>query len=116
MKFIQMNKIIETEQIWHNDGHKLILRINKSELQIMEVVCPSDESDEGECKDPAGQCCVRWFIDRYGMDCNGGVCPANEVLEICWTVVGGLNDLDSSQMWFMPLADDVFQAWLTTNL
>jgi hypothetical protein len=49
------------------------------------------------------------------MDCNGGVSPAMEKLSLCWTLIGDVDDIDSSQLWFMPTSDDVFQAWIIAN-
>jgi antibiotic biosynthesis monooxygenase (ABM) superfamily enzyme len=49
------------------------------------------------------------------MECNAGTCPPQEFLEICWTLVGDKKNVDASQVWFMPLADDVFAAWLTSQ-
>jgi hypothetical protein len=36
-------------------------------------------------------------------------------MEICWTSVGSQTDIDSMQLWFMPVNDDVFGAWLNTK-
>jgi hypothetical protein len=108
-----MAKIQEIEQVWHNDGHRVHLRINKAELEILEVTCPH-EGDAG-CKNMVGDCVVKWFINRFGMECNGGVCPPSEFIDFCWTLVGDINNFDGCQVWFMPLTDDVFNAWLVAN-
>lgn len=111
-----MGKALDViEQIWHNDGHSLLLRINRSELEILEVLCPAQD-EKAECKNINGECAVQWFIDRYGMDCNGGVCLAESQMKICWTLIGDKNDYESAQLWFMPNSDEVFQAWLAVNL
>jgi hypothetical protein len=102
------------EQMWHNDNHTLILRINRSELEILDVLCPVPETG-GECTNASGECVVQWFIERYGMDCNGGVCMAEAEMKICWTLIGDKTDYESSQLWFMPVKDEIFQAWLTAN-
>jgi len=99
--------------VWHNDGHRLTLRIVKSELEVLETVCPN--GDEGECLDSQYGCVVQWFVDRFGMECNAGSCPAESEMEICWTMQGNSRDIESSQLWFMPVNDDVFSAWLTTK-
>ena len=103
----------ETEQIWHTDKHKIVLRINKSELEVSEILCP--HQDSGECKTEDNECIVRWFITRYGMECNGGMCFAEKEIEICWTLVGDIKNPDASQLWFMPLSDEIFQAWLVSR-
>jgi hypothetical protein len=104
----------EIEQVWHNDGHRIILRINRAELEVLEVICPH-ETGSGPCKDRKNECVVRLFIYRFGMDCNGGVCPPSQELPICWTISGDIDDMDSSQVWFMPLTDEIFTAWMVSN-
>jgi hypothetical protein len=98
------------EMMWHNDGHKLILKLVKSEIEIESVYCP--HGNEGECFIQDYGCAVRWFADRFGMECNVGSCYVDKSLEICWTLVGSPRDIESCQVWFMPLADEVFSAWL----
>jgi hypothetical protein len=101
------------EMVWHNDGHVLHVRINKSELEIVSIDCPSPES--GECRVEHYGCAVQWFLDRYGFECNAGACPASESIPICWTLSGDGRELDSAQLWFMPLTDEIFHAWLTSR-
>jgi len=110
-----MAKIQEVEQVWHNDGHSIKLRINRAELEVLEVTCPSREKGSGECLNQNNDCIVTKFILNYGLDCNGGVCPAAEDIEICWTVIGDKNNEDSCQVWFMPMTDEIFNAWLISN-
>lgn len=102
-----------TEQFWHNDGHYIIVRINKSELEVLHVDCPGP--DDAECKHEDYGCLVRFFINRFGMECNAGSCPAEEKIDICWTIVGDKKNPDSAQVWFMPMKDDVFSAWLVSQ-
>jgi len=109
-----MPKQEEIEQIWHNDKHVLLLRINKSELEVLDVICPADKPED-ECINSNGECVVKWFIDRYGMECNGGICMAQSEMQICWTLVGDKNQPEGAQLWFMPLSDEIFQAWLVAN-
>jgi hypothetical protein len=35
-------------------------------------------------------------------------------LDICWTLSGNPRDIESCQVWFMPIADEVFSAWLVS--
>jgi hypothetical protein len=105
----------QSEMMWHNDGHILHLQINKAELKIVQVTCPNAEKQDGACQIPHIGCVVSEFAFRYGLDCNAGVCPATENMEICWTSVGSQTDIDSMQLWFMPVNDDVFGAWLNTK-
>jgi hypothetical protein len=99
--------------VWHNDRHQLTLRIVKSELEVIDVLCPNAEEDE--CIDEQYGCVVKWFVNRFGMECNAGSCPAESEMTICWTMQGNTRDIESSQLWFMPINDDVFSAWLTTQ-
>lgn len=101
------------EMIWHNDGHAIYVRINKSELEIDSVYCPNKETSA--CLTEHYGCAVTWFINRYGFDCNAGSCPAAESIKICWTLGGDQRDLEECQLWFMPLTDETFQAWLTSR-
>lgn len=109
-----MTRHVEIQQIWHNDGHKIELRINKAELEVLSTICPHE--NDAPCKNMTGDCVVTWFINRFGMECNGGMCPPAEFLEISWTIVGDINNFDSCQVWFMPLTDDIFDAWMISNL
>ena len=105
--------MIDQVMKWHDDGHFIRLRIWKSELEIMEIHCPHEES--GECKDPIYGCLVKHFIGRFGLDCNAGTCPAAEHIDLCWTVVGDTRIVEECQLWFMPKTDEVFAAWLESK-
>lgn len=108
--------IHDSEMLWHNDGHKIFLRIIKSELEVYDISCPHISSANAACYSSRYGCAVKHFIHRFGMDCNVGSCMANEVLDICWSLVGDINDLDESQLWFVPLNDEVFHAWMQTRM
>jgi hypothetical protein len=98
---------------WHDDGHYLLLRITKSDLEIVDIHCPNEET--GECLDPIYGCVVQYFVRRYGLDCNAGTCPAIDKMDICWTLIGDNRVLEECQLWFMPKTDEVFSAWLQTK-
>ena len=102
------------EQIWHCDDHELLLRINRSDLEILSVLCPHETG--GQCKNRNSECVVSAHVLRYGMDCNSGVCLAHSNMKICWTLIGDIDDMDSSQLWFFPIEDEVFQAWMVANV
>ncbi|CAB4155367.1 hypothetical protein UFOVP658_4 [uncultured Caudovirales phage] len=101
-----------SDQYWHNDGHKITLQINRAEIEVLHIECPGGES---ECITEDYGCIVRWFIERFGMECNAGSCAPEEVLEICWTIVGNKRNIDAAQVWFMPMKDDVFAAWMISQ-
>lgn len=110
-----MSKQEQKDQIWHNDGHEIVLRINRADMEILSVFCPHEENPEAECKNKLGECAVSAFILRYGMDCNAGVCDAHTPMKICWTLIGDKDSLDECQVWFMPTQDHVFSAWLEST-
>jgi hypothetical protein len=98
------------EMMWHRDGHTINLKIVKSEIVIESVYCP--EGDAGACHEPQYGCLVQWFLMRFGMECNVGSCRAESPMEVCWTLIGDPRDVESCQIWVMPVADEVFSAWL----
>jgi hypothetical protein len=108
-----MLKVDDGEMLWHNDGHSISLRINKSDVEIVDILCPTGRT--GECHHERVGCIVSYFISRFGLDCNVGVCPAMPNLQICWSLVGDPYEVDACQLWFVPLEDDVFYAWLATK-
>ncbi len=96
--------------VWHKDGHIIHLQLNKENLVITHVTCPG-----GECAHKVG-CVVEWFIRRFGLDCNVGVCAPEENMEIAWCLIGDETDLDLSQVWVIPVKDEAFAAWLVTQV
>jgi len=80
----------DNELVWHTDGHKIRLRLNKTEVEIIETTCPNGNS--GACWHSRSGCLVQFFLTRYGFECNVGVCPIEEVLELCWSIAGDRND------------------------
>jgi len=104
----------DKELVWHNDGHQIELRINRSELEIIEVSCQAEDSESICMVD--GQCIVKFFINRFGMECNIGICSPSQYLEICWGIFGNFNDLEACQLWFVPINDEAFYAWMTSRL
>jgi hypothetical protein len=102
------------ELMWHNDGHEITLRIIKSEISVLEVFCPHSGNPEGACQDQSYGCLVDWFLMRYGLECNVGSCAPEEKIKICWTLQGERRDIEACQVWFMPVTDDVFSAWLVS--
>ena len=97
---------------WHDDGHIIKLRINKSELEIVDIICPNQE--DSKCLDSIHGCVVKYFVSRFGLECNAGSCDATDSMEICWTLIGDSRVIDECQLWFMPKKDEVFAAWLVT--
>ena len=92
---------------WHDDGHQLWLQLVRNELSIATVMCP----DEGSCRVRQAECVVRFFLDRFGLECNVGVCAPEEYLNIAWALVGDPDELDLAQVWIIPTSDDVYASW-----
>ena len=101
----------EVASVWHNDGHSISLELNRASLIVTDVKC----SDGEECKHQTHGCMVRWFIERYGLECNVGVTPAAPEIDIAWMFDGDMYDLESAQVWIIPVTDDAFAAWLITQ-
>lgn len=97
------------EMVWHNDGHIMHLQLNKESVVITHITCPG-----GDCQHK-DRCIVEWFLRRYGLECNVGVCAPSENMLIAWTVVGDPTDFDLCQVWTIPIDDEAFAAWLATQ-
>ena len=107
--------MIQTEEmVWHKDSHVIHLQLNKSELRIVGVDCPHTE--DAPCKHPDAPCVVKYFITRFGLECNVGVCAPQETLNVAWTLVGGSHqEIDACQVWVIPETDEAFAAWIVTQ-
>jgi len=97
--------------VWHDDGHELWLELNRHELVVLSVRCPGS----GECSDRHGNCVVRWFVDRFGLECHVGVCVPAERIQVAWALVGDMDDKDESQVWVISVDDDLYAAWRSTQ-
>lgn len=98
--------------VWHTDGHILVLRLQGAELQVLETICP--ETDE--CKHRQVPCIVQHFVGRFGMECNVGAGDPTPRLPIAWTLAGDPDDIDQSQVWILPANDEAFAAWVNSQL
>lgn len=104
------------EMVWHDDGHRLILQINKSELKVLSTICPNLDKDDSSCKHPDAKCMVEWFISRYALDCNVGVCSPLPELDIAWAFIGDMHrEIEAGQVWVIPKNDEAFAAWLISQ-
>lgn len=107
-----MDDLQETT-VWHSDGHSIYMVLNRNEIEIQVVSCPGHEGRE--CQVGKFDCIVDWFLDRFGLDCNVGVCEISSTMEIAWSVQGDTSDPDLCQVWVIPIADEAFNAWLATQ-
>jgi hypothetical protein len=100
---------MEAEMMWHKDGHSIDFILDKSNLIIAGIHCPSEE---GKCRNRHGLCVFKLFVDVFGLDCNVGVANAESNLEFAWAFMGDFdNPLESSQLWMIPVKDEIFYAW-----
>jgi len=104
---------LEDTTVWHSDGHSVYMVLNRNELEIQVVTCPGGEGRE--CEIGKFDCIVDYFLGRYGLDCNVGVSEVNSTMEIAWSVQGDVDDPETCQVWVIPLADEAFSAWLSTQ-
>ncbi|MFZ9715977.1 MAG: hypothetical protein ACO3CH_00780 [Ilumatobacteraceae bacterium] len=105
-----------TTMVWHNDGHSLNLTLEKNAVVISGIECPFETNADAECQIDS-LCVVKWFLERYGLECNVGVVPAAPVVKIAWTLVGNPNiGLDGCQVWTIPTDDEFFSAWLASQV
>lgn len=106
----------ENEIVWHDDQHKIILQLNRSELKILSVICPNKDKDDSPCRHPDAPCVVEWFLLRYGFECNVGVCQPMPELTVAWGFVGEKHrEIESGQVWIIPTNDEAFAAWLISQ-
>lgn len=101
---------------WHDDGHTIFLQLNKSEVRVIAVLCPHAFEQHGPCKHPDAVCVVEWFLLRFGLECNVGVCDPAPEIKVAWSYVGDIaKSLDMGQVWVIPISDEAFAAWLITQ-
>jgi hypothetical protein len=102
------------EITWHDDGHRMILSLTRSEVHITMVVCPHG-GRHGNCHHPKYGCIVNWFLMHYGLDCHVGVCAPAEEIQIAWSLVGDPHDVDAGQVWVISVDDVLFSAWASAQ-
>jgi len=102
----------EANMNWHDDGHWMTVQIIGPELKVTSINCPHSNDPTKPCRHPRHGCIVETFINRYGLDCNVGSCPATSPITLCWTNVGDFEDIELMQIWVIPRNDDVFGSWL----
>lgn len=101
------------ELVWHDDGHRLWLEMNRDSLVVLSVFCPNPD---GACHNRHGKCVVVEHLDRYGLECHVGQCPPDEHMIVAWSVQGDMDDPDDSQVWIISTTDSLFSAWRSTQI
>lgn len=105
-----------SNMVWHNDGHSISLLLEKNSVIISKVDCPFETNPEAECQ-VESNCVVKWFLERYGLECNVGIVEASSLVKIAWTLVGNpILGLDGCQVWTIPINDEFFSAWLASQV
>jgi hypothetical protein len=106
--------LLADETRWHDDGHRVALELHRSELTITTVICPHEDDPLKPCQHRSVGCVVRWFLDRFGLECHVGVCVPDEELSLAWALLGDEHDLDAAQVWVISTSDDIFAGWAST--
>lgn len=104
---------VEDVTVWHRDGHVMFLQLNRTEVVVWTVNCPGN--DDRACQVGRFPCLVQHFLDRFGLECNVGVCDVHREMEIAWSLQGDPLDPEACQVWVIPIADEAFAAWLATQ-
>lgn len=99
---------------WHQDGHSFSVLMDKATLIPFNFHCPNRNEADSACH-IKGECIVERFVETYGFDCNVGVTEIVGQIEIAWTVVGDVLDIDSCQVWFIPINDEFYSAWSSSQ-
>lgn len=110
-----MTFTLPPEVLWRNDNHSFSLEIQRETIRIVDIACPHDDNPEAPCGHRHAGCLVRWFLTRYGLECNVGVCPAAAEIPIAWSLHGHGEDLDLTQVWVIPASDPLFATWLASQ-
>jgi len=101
---------------WHEDGHELWLQLVRDELVVATTLCPHGGESDAPCRVRQAPCVVQHFVERFGLECNVGVCAPEERLAIAWAVTGDPDELDLAQVWIIPVTDDVYASWRATQI
>ena len=103
----------DESMVWHDDGHVIHLQLNRSEMRIVSIDCPNQDNPTRTCLHPDSPCVVQHFVQRFGLDCNVGVCAPSESLTVAWSFVGDSHkEIENGQVWIIPIDDEAFAAWL----
>jgi hypothetical protein len=103
------------EVVWHDDGHRMILSLTRSEISVTMVLCPFGKKPGGTCFHQKHGCVVDWFLMHYGLECLVGVCSPAEEVPIAWSLVGESVDIDACQVWVISVDDMLFSAWAASQ-
>lgn len=101
---------------WHNDGHAVMMLLNKDKIEIIGVQCPNKGKEDSPCEHDDSPCVVEYFLNLYGLECNVGVVDPSAEMKIAWAFIGDRHkDLGACQVWVIPTDDEAFSAWIATQ-
>lgn len=104
------------ELVWHNDGHKIYLQLEKATVSVVPLGCPFDEDPSAPCYHKGlGGCAVRYFVQMYGLDVNVGIADPMAEMPISWTLQGDGYSVDRAQLWIIPNNDIQFMGFLESQ-
>lgn len=107
-----MTGLLEREAVWHNDGHRIKVVLNRTLLDVTALPCPFDSDEDRACRHDDTPCIFGYFVDLYGAECNIGVALATPTMQVAWSLLGSRRLLDECQLWFMPVEDEAFASFL----
>ena len=100
---------------WNNDGHRILLNVNKTVIDVSPSICPHGGTADAPCyHSGVDGCLVNYFINTYGLESNHGVVPASESVEIAWSMEGSAWDIDLVEFLMIPVGDPHFKDWLSS--
>ena len=98
---------------FHNDGHRISLRVEQGRVIVRPEPCPHKGDREAACySSEIPGCAVNHMISAYGLELNLGACPAESTLEIAWYCREWKPwSMLDSEFRYMPIADTDFHDW-----
>jgi hypothetical protein len=97
---------------WNVDGHRIVLTVNKTTIDVSPSICPHGAVQDSPCYHSGIESClVNHFINVYGLESNHGVVPASDSIEIAWAMSGSSWDIDLVEFNMIPRYDPHFSDW-----
>ena len=97
---------------WNVDGHRVLLTVNNTTVDITPSICPHGAVEGSPCyHEGINSCVVNYFINTYGLETNHGVVPASNSVEIAWATFGSQWDIDLVEFMMIPVDDPHFKDW-----
>lgn len=101
---------------WNVDGHRLVLNVTKSNVDVAPGICPHGAVQGAPCYHAGVDgCVVNYFINVFGLETNTGTVPASPSIEIAWCSEGSEWDVDLVEFLMIPIEDPHFKDWLDSQ-